>query len=129
MSAEGMSVFPYYCCRTDTNTWRATTRSVLVAMGGRLDNNKTQDTIYISYDLGFNWSKAPDLMQLPAAYPKLYDAQAIVSSETQHSRAIRPITEWDTPFIYVYGGYSPSGVLQPRVYRGTINRMEFKPLQ
>ena len=129
MSAEGMSVFPYYCCRTDTNTWRATTRSVLVAMGGRLDNNKTQDTIYISYDLGFNWSKAPDLMQLPAAYPKVYDAQAIVSSETQHSRAIRPITEWDTPYIYVFGGYSPSGVLQPRVYRGTINRMEFKPLQ
>lgn len=129
MSARGMSVFPYYCCSTDTNTWRATTKSVLVAMGGRLDNNNAQDTVYISYDLGFNWSKAPELMQLPAAFPKVHDAQIIVNNEETHSRAVKPITEWDTPYLYMYGGYSATDELMPRVYRGVINRMEFKPLQ
>ena len=129
MSAEGMAVFPYYCCQTDTNTWVASTRSVLVAMGGRESATKMQDTIYISYDLGFNWTKAPNLMQLPKKFPLLYNAQVIVNNEVKHSRAIKPITEWDTPYIYMYGGYLATDKLMPRVYRGVINRMQFKPLQ
>lgn len=129
MDAEGLAVFPYYCCRTDTNTWVASTRSVLVAMGGRHTAHKMQDTIYISYDLGFNWSKAPVSMQLPKKFPALYGSQVIVNNEVMHSRAIRPITEWDTPYIYMYGGYTVTDELMPRVYRGVINRLQFKPLQ
>ncbi|MCM1449042.1 MAG: DUF6242 domain-containing protein [Clostridiales bacterium] len=126
---EGIALFPYYSCSTDTNTWVATSRSVLVAMGGRNPKHEMQDTVYISYDLGFNWSKAPSLMQQPKALPKLYDSQIIVSNETKHSRAIRPITEWDTPYIYMYGGYTSNGILSDRVYRGVINRLSFKPIQ
>jgi len=129
MKAEGLTVFPYYCCRTDTNTWVASTRSVLVAMGGRESATKMQDTVYISYDLGFNWTKAPDLMQLPKKFPSLYDAQIYVNSEVMRSRAIKPVTEWETPYIYMYGGYSVDDKLMPRVYRGVINRLQFKPLQ
>lgn len=129
MKASGITVFPYYCCRTDTNTWIASTRSVLVAMGGRESATKMQDTVYISYDLGFNWAKAPSTMQIPKGFPLLYDAQVYVNTEEKHSRAIKPITEWDTPYIYMYGGYTSTDALMPRVYRGVINRLQFKPLQ
>ena len=129
MKASGMSVFPYYCCKTDTNTWVASTRSVLVAMGGRESATKMQDTVFISYDLGFNWAKAPSTMQLPKGFPLLYDSQVFVNTEQKHSRAIKPITEWDTPYIYMYGGYDATDELIPRVYRGVINRLQFKPLQ
>lgn len=129
MKGEGITLFPYYICSTDTNTWVATSRSVLVAMGGRTPKLEMQDSVYISYDLGFNWSKAPMRMQLPKALPKLYDSQVIVSNVTIHSRAVRPITEWDTPFLYMYGGYTASGQLSDKVYRGVINRLSFKPIQ
>lgn len=130
MEAESQTLFPYYCCKTDSNTWRASSKSVIVAMGGVQADGTMQDTVYISYDLGFNWAKAPAQMQLPAAFRHTSDAQAVVSVETQYaSRAIRPITEWDTPYIYMYGGYTATGELLPYVYRGVINRLEFKPLQ
>ncbi len=129
MEAEGISLFPYYCCLTDTNTWVATTRSVIVAMGGRTAKNTFNGDVYISYDLGFNWAKAPESMQLPSRFPALYGSQAFVINEEQHSRAIRPITEWDTPFIYLYGGRSTDGAFVSTIYRGAIKRFEYKPLQ
>lgn len=129
LPAEGITMFPYYCCLTDTNTWVATTRSVIVAMGGRKAGQLINGDVYISYDLGFNWAKAPVSMQLPIQFPALYGSQAFVVSEEQHSRAVRPITEWDTPFIYLYGGCKPDGTLSPRIYRGVINRLQYKPLQ
>ena len=129
MKASGIAVFPYYCCRTDTNTWVASTRSVLVAMGGQESATKMQDTVYISYDLGFNWAKASVTMQLPKELPSLQGAQVFVNNEEKHSRAVRPITEWDTPYIYMYGGRTANGELMPRIYRGVINRLQFKPLQ
>lgn len=97
-------------------------------MGGK-GATEMQDTIYMSYDLGFHWTKAPDLMQLPEEFPSLHSAQAIVSNTTHTSRAARPITEWDTPYIYVYGGYTSDDKISPRVYRGVVNRLSFKPLQ
>lgn len=129
LKAKDVTVFPYYCCLTDTNTWVATTHSVLVAMGGLAANNIPNGDVYISYDLGFNWTKAPQTMQSPATMPALYDAQAFVIDEEQHARAIRPITEWDTPFIYLYGGRKAGGSLSSTIYRGTIKRLEYKPLQ
>ena len=130
MNAEGISVFPYYCCKTDTNTWVASTKSVLVAMGGLKSDNSLSREVYISYDLGFNWAEAPQTMQLPAAIPSLYNANVIIGTTvTNESRAVRPITEWDTPYIYVYGGIDSRMALNTNVYRGAINRLKFRPLQ
>ncbi len=44
-------------------------------------------------------------------------------------RAVTPITEWDCPFIYLFGGYDEQGVLVGNIWRGAINRLIFKPLQ
>lgn len=130
MNAEGIAVFPYYCCKTDTNTWVASSKSVLVAMGGLTNENTIIRKVYISYDLGFNWSEAPQTMQLPTLLPSLYNADVIIGTTvTNESRAVRPITEWDTPYIYIYGGIDSHKALNTNVYKGAINRLKFKPLQ
>ncbi|MDE6084948.1 MAG: hypothetical protein K2G40_00910, partial [Muribaculaceae bacterium] len=129
MAAEGITIAPYYCCQTDTNTWIATTRSVLLAMGGRMKDGKIIESNYISYDLGFHWEEAPKVMQPSALFPALSDAQAFIVNHEFNSRAVRPITEWDTPFIYLYGGNKVNRTLSPTIYRGVIKRLEFKPLQ
>ncbi|MCC8176694.1 MAG: DUF6242 domain-containing protein [Bacteroidales bacterium] len=45
------------------------------------------------------------------------------------SRATKPITEWECPYIYLFGGTTASGTLYNTVWRGVINRLSFKPLQ
>ena len=44
------------------------------------------------------------------------------------SRATQPVTEWDCPYIYVFGGVTPTGGLSNNIWRGVINRLSFKPL-
>ncbi|MDE5608334.1 MAG: hypothetical protein K2I64_05320 [Muribaculaceae bacterium] len=129
MSVDGAVMFPYFVCETDTNTWVTTTRTVFVALGGRQNDNTINGTTYISYDLGFNWKKAPDLMQQPARFPAIYTSRAYIYNETLTSRAVKPITEWDTPYIYIYGGTDIYGTAWPYVLKGVINRLQFKPLQ
>lgn len=45
------------------------------------------------------------------------------------SRAVAPVTEWEVPYIYLFGGYDAAGHLYDSVWRGVINRLSFKPLQ
>jgi hypothetical protein len=45
------------------------------------------------------------------------------------SRATAPITQWEVPYIYLFGGYDSEGYLYNSVWRGVINRLSFKPLQ
>lgn len=45
------------------------------------------------------------------------------------SRAVTPVTQWEVPYIYLFGGYDRNGKLFDTVWRGVINRLTFKPLQ
>ena len=56
----------------------------------------------------------------PNAISPLVD---IVASTSPESRAVRPITEWDTPYIYILDGNSA------RLWRGVMQRLTYKPLQ
>lgn len=145
---------PYFAYKTNAY-WRVTRQSVLLAFGGMLKDGQLNRNVYISYDRGVHWAKASDQMQLPAQYAPGADAQAIVFNQTftsrmsaswkkcgasaipagyvpvapVGSRATAPITEWDCPYIYVFGGVSPTGTLSNQIWRGVINRLQFKPLQ
>lgn len=44
------------------------------------------------------------------------------------SRAVAPVTEWEVPYIYLFGGYDNAGTLYDSVWRGVINRLTFKPI-
>lgn len=170
--AYDMTLFPYYETVTDSTNWRNSKADALFALGGLKANGSLQNDVYISKDLGFNWRKAEQVMQMPDYIPARYGAQAFVytsvltedeieqqsvndaqwetfeapalprwwkiaNSDTlaelkkqgRNARAIKPVTEWDTPYIYMFGGYNTYGSLYNTVWRGAINRLTYKPLQ
>ena len=44
------------------------------------------------------------------------------------SRVSKPVTSWECPYIFLFGGYGADGNLIPYVTRGVINRFTFQPL-
>lgn len=145
---EDVTVVPFFTFRTN-NLFITTRHAVMLAMGGS-KGAANNDSVYVSNDYGMTWSTGGQLIQLPDYVPAMADAQAYVYPTTMHSRssavwvpfddiefrmpatasrATEPVTEWECPYIYLFGGTSDSGVLYNTVWRATINRMTFKPLQ
>lgn len=48
---------------------------------------------------------------------------------TSMSRASTAITEWDVPYIYLFGGVGNNGATFNTIFRGVITALTFKPLQ
>lgn len=156
-AADGYAVVPYIISETDTVSWRVKESDVMLAFGGK-GSEKISRTVYLSRDYGVTWSKADQLLQLPEEMPAVYNADALVfktmldpsksaasikgwrsvklaplpvwfRSGECASRAIAPITEWECPYIYMFGGVGENGALVPQVWRGVVNHLAFKPLQ
>lgn len=151
----GMTLVPYFGYHTDTSAWIVIKASMWLAMGGRDADGNVHRDVYTSYDCGINWHRADELMQLPDYIPSFADAQGLVFDETLHarssgsgwiempsrelpvwwriatpaSRAVTPISEWECPYIYLFGGTDDNGATYPTVWRGVINRLTFQPLQ
>ena len=49
-------------------------------------------------------------------------------AEEPVSRVSAPITQWECPYIYLFGGLSNDLTLRQTLWRGTINRLTFKPI-
>lgn len=154
-AATGMTIIPYFTFRTSTR-WIVTKRTTLFAFGGLKADGTCQSRVYVSYDRGMHWSAGQDLVQLPKYIAPRYDAQAVVIPQTKtvsrsasvwtecdtpslprwlrvdsysdRSRATKPLTEWECPYIYLFGGRSSDGTLYDEVWRGVINRLSFVPL-
>lgn len=152
----GMVVVPYFVSRTN-NQWQVTERTVLLAFLGITPDGDMNDDTYISYDRGVNWSKASGYLKLPDEITRVEGANGFVVAETMTasravsawmpmadgrlphwysvapyagaSRASKPITEWECPYIYIIGGRTSAGTLSTDMWRGVINRLTFKPLQ
>jgi len=155
---RGVTIMPFYAFRT-SNTLVATEYSLIMAAGGVDEDDVVNDSIYVTTDYGLTWSKAADLMQLPDYVPPFYGAQAFIEETTLSSRAssgwtempfayrlpagavldgtypsfssraTAPVTSWDCPFIYLFGGYNRDGELYDTLWRATLNRLTFKPIQ
>lgn len=125
---EAPVIVPYYTIKGE-KFWSVTKSSVLFAMGGRTAENYDNPIVYISFDFGVHWSKAPKKLQLPESFRPGSYAQAFVFESELSSRASAPITQWDCPYVYVFGGLDAQGTLNTNIYRGVINRLSFKPLQ
>lgn len=146
---EDMTVFPYFSLRSSSKWWKITKDSALLAMGGRKSDGTVSDTVYVSNDGGIHWEKADESLQLPAFIPAFANAQAIVRESTLNSRisgnstwnelpavhrnpfgrAMIPVSSWECPFIYLYGGVDDAGLLYPQIWRGVINQLTFKPIE
>ena len=137
---------------TDTVSWRVSSRSsVMLAMNGNRADGTPNDTVYLSRDFGMHWSKAPDNLQIPnSVIPSRTNAQAYAFTSTVkarstggnvrpvwrpvgysaiRSRATTPVTEWDVPYIYLFGGTNKEGTTYNTLFRGAITEFTFKPLQ
>lgn len=140
VAAEGVTLVSYIITSTDTIAWTSSQTPALLAFGGRKEVG-VNDTLYISRDFGVHWSKGGDNLQLPSYMPATGSAQALVydtkykeeSSAKSWKRlmpkALKPITEWSAPFIYLFGGHDAFGVVYPYIWKGVINSLTFKPLQ
>lgn len=153
-AAEGYAVVPYIISETDTVSWRVKESDVMLAFGGRTAKEVSK-TVYMSRDYGVTWVKADQLLQLPEEMPAVYSADGVVIKKLIHlsdaksacgrwravrvaelpvwnqasPRAVAPITEWECPYIYMFGGYDSRGALVAQVWRGVVNHLSFKPLQ
>ena len=68
---------------------------------------------------GRRWIEMP-VAQLPSIY---------LPGAAPLSRAVAPVTTWDCPFLYMFGGTDAHGTLQNVVWRGVVNHFTFQPLQ
>lgn len=128
--ARGMILFPYFTFRTDSKTFQVTRHSAWLATGGQLADGSMNRTVYVTLDNGVNWRTATDDLQLPSEMASRRNADVLLSEKHfDVSRAATAITQWDAPYIYMFGGYNSNSTLYNQVWSGVINRMTFKPLQ
>lgn len=149
-----MTLIAYYTFETNTDSWRVSKHPTLLAMCGSNEGNQVEKTVYISRDQGRYWKKGDQYLQLPEYIPAMHKAQAFVETETMHSRstglwetypsqplpswwtietpylsrATTPVTEWQTPFIYLFGGEDETNTTTLFLWRGVLNRLTFKPI-
>lgn len=152
---EAPAVAPYYSLRDKAISWRPEVFPTMLSFGGRKADGSVNKIVYMSRDWGMHWQKADSLLQLPPELPAVYGAQAVVAEKrlsvarsaswqefgmvrlplgarlecSAQGRAVAPVTEWDAPYIYLFGGHSADGSLNDAVWRGVITRFTFKPIQ
>lgn len=127
---EGVMMIQYYQLTLDIQ-YVASSSPVLLAFGGSHADGRMNDKVYMSVDQGVHWTEAPAYMQPTSSAPLLTGAQALVVEQTLYpeaSRAVKPVSSWECPYIYLFGGRSSAG-FSPYVKRGYINYFTFLPIQ
>lgn len=123
------TLFPYFTYRTgDRKFFIVSRHSCWVAFGAH-SADKVSKEVYVSLDNGVNWRKAPQGMQLPEGITARYGASALLTDREFSSRAVKPITDWDAPYVLLFGGMEKGDKLADQLWIGAINRLTFKPLQ
>ncbi len=146
---SGAVLCPYYNYRKTSTSWIQTEYRAWLLFGGRLSDGSLNRTLYLSYDNGVNWRKAPDLMQLPEFIPGLVGADCLLGRKAMESnldeawtRAMMPKDSrrrlayeidgydisWECPYLFLFGGHVDSGALNTDVWCGVLERLRFIPL-
>lgn len=152
---EGMTLVAYDLFEVTSSTWAPEQYPALIAMGGS-DGTTNSRAVYYSRDWGMTWQVAPELMNLPEDVPSFAFAPAYTYTTVMHksrasqweavslpappagtrlmeipavSRASEPVTEWNAPAIYIFGGVDNDGNAFGNVWRARIRRYTFCPIQ
>lgn len=139
---SGAGIIPYFIYRKTTSVWVQTEYSISLAIGGVLADGTPNRTVYMSYDNGVNWGKAPAGMQLPDFMPTFNGADYIlaykpmtadVSDAWTKSRRLPYHTDgynisWDCPYILIFGGLDSKNVLNQNLWSAVLARLTFAPL-
>ena len=129
-AGEGYAVARYTLADTDTLSWTTARKPALVAIGGR-SGKECNRTVYVSRDMGMTWGIGSVPVQLPKDFPALSGADLLVFDVRRNAstKAVKPITEWDVPYLFLMGGRDADSFLQHYYRIGAINALRFKPLQ
>lgn len=131
-AGEGYAMTQYTICETDTINWTASRKNVLIAFGGS-DGVAPSREVWISRDMGVNWQKGSSLLQLPEYMPAPVGASLLVFDKEYTAdaapKAVKPITSWQCPYLYLFGGYDAGGAIINEYWSGVINHLTWKPLQ
>lgn len=155
---EHMTMVPYSLINVPISTWAPESYPALLALGGRTADGTINRTVYYSRDWGMTWREAPSLVQLPEEMPSFYGAAAFEYNTTMYaqsrsaaawheftlralpkgasflpfnvsSRAVAPITQWECPAIFLFGGKNSQGNTIDNMWRGVIYQYTFLPVQ
>lgn len=143
-------VVPYFSYLKTTTSWIQTEYSVWLCMGGTDTNGVLNNTLYISFDNGVNWTKASQLMQAPEFIRPGYMADAVIrntpmsaslndswkkiSSAKRNPQMRISYTvegdkiDWECPYIYLFGGFDKEGRLNDEIRRAVLARLTFTPV-
>lgn len=131
------TVVPYFISKRAGTSWVFNEMSVLLLIGGRLQDGTLNETVYISYDNGIRWSVAPNTLQLPASFTPRYMADMAVLPRPMQAdfepqrlpyQTDGYTVSWECPYIYIYGGMDADGQLCNSIVSGAINRLKFRPI-
>ena len=139
------SIVPYYIYRKSLTSWRKTEYAIWLLIGGRKNGQDVNDTVWMSYDNGVNWQKAPVGMQLPNDVPALWNADALTidvqfdavlsDAWTKAPAQMRlPYVQegynltWRCPYIYMFGGLTEQNAFSNTIWRGVLNQLTFTPI-
>ena len=153
-SLAGMTVFQYVNYEKIVDTMSYKEHRAWFAVGGRNSKGVMNGKVYISRHQGLYWSEADQLLQLPEYITPACGAQALVFSKTLTrssdggwtsmpskqlpvwarvmlplgTRASQNESQWDCPYIYLFGGVDEEGNACNDIWRGVLNRLTFKPI-
>lgn len=131
------TMFCYYTYITSSVTFTPKKYETWMVVGGILEGGSLNTVTYTSRNQGINWSEGVSSVQLPDYMPAFYGAQAFsfIRTITKNGvlRAYNPgyttdVTEWDCPFIYLFGGYNANGQALISIWEGVLTRMTYKPV-
>ena len=130
------TLFAYYTYKTLPGVRRYAPQETWYVMGGKLADGTLNGKIYLSNTQGITWYTNDSVVSQPSNMSKFYGAQAFVNYETLTAgaaagaprRVSTVVTEWECPFIYLFGGFNDQGALLPYVWRGVYNRMTNYPV-
>lgn len=132
-AGTGYCMTTYTIAETDTINWETTQREVLITFGGQAA--KPLNEVWISRDMGVNWQEGSATLQLPEYIPFTTEATLLVFEKTLEAPpsatplAVKPITSWECPYLYLFGGYDSNGNIRSQYWSGVVNHLKFKPLQ
>lgn len=139
------TVMPYFAYLKSSSNSQLKEFNALLAFGGRFEDGSINETLYISYDYGLNWMKAPQYMQVPAGISIGYGADALPVVKNMNSflsdrwksaperRGVNftidgDVISWECPYIFLFGGYESTGTLIPSIHTGVLRRLTFVPI-
>lgn len=131
------ALFAYYTMVKRATGATYDKRVTWLVMGGRLSNGNLNTTSYISRNQGINWKVGEKGVQQPDHMPAFYGAQVYTYDRMQSATTmlmaytpgqVTPVTEWNCPYIYLFGGYSIADTPLNSIWEGVLTGLTFKPV-